>query len=174
MLQEGLAARVCCQKWGWEEASKRCHGQDQTALARDHAWCEKLGDTEGRHAIDHDDVVHLLLLCLGEWHGDAVTQTHVVNQDADIKTIGKLLQAVIIRVLVQGKVHSQSFGRELGTILRGDVGSERIKLGLGTRNEDEIVALSCESESEFLANAIRCTSDKGPCAAGSICSELQL
>jgi hypothetical protein len=101
-----------------------------------------------------------------------VAQSNVVDQDADVQTVCQLLQAVVVCVLVQRKVHGERLGGDLGTIFGGKVGSERVELGLGAGDEDEVVAFGCKGERELLANAIRGTRDKSPCAAGAKGAEL--
>jgi hypothetical protein len=101
-----------------------------------------------------------------------VAQSNVIDQDADVQTICQLLQAGVVGVLVQRKVHGERLGGDLRAIFRGNVGGERVELGLGAGNEDEIVALGCEGERELLANAIRSTCDKSPGAAGTKGAEL--
>jgi len=103
-----------------------------------------------------------------------VAQSHVVDQDADIQSVGQLLQAAVVRVLVQRKVHCECLGRDLGSILGRDVGGEGVELGLSSRYEDEIVAFGGERESKFLANAIRGTGDESPGAARSVAAELEV
>lgn len=173
LLEEGFAARIRGQEGSWEETTEGSHGEDETALARDHAGCEQLSDTERSHAVDHNDIVHLLLGCLGEGHRNAVAQTNVVDENADIQAICELLQAVVVGVLVLRKVHCERLGRDLRAIFRGNVRGERVELGLGAGNEDQVVALGCQGKCELLANAIRGTGDESPGTAGSKAAELK-
>jgi len=83
-----------------------------------------------------------------------MAQSDIVDEDADIQTFDELLHVVIIGILVQGKVHGQCLDSNLGTIFRSDVGGKGIELRLCARNEDEVVALCCEREGKFLANAV--------------------
>jgi hypothetical protein len=172
LLKEGLAAGVGGEEGGREEPTKRCHGEDETALARDHAWGKELSNAEGGHAVDHDDVVHLLLGRLDERYGDAMAQSDVVDQNADVQSVDQLLQFVIVGIFVQRKVHCQRLGRDLGAIFRGDVGGEGVELGLRAGDEDEVVALCGQGEGELLADAVRGTGYESPGAAGSVRVEL--
>jgi hypothetical protein len=167
LLQESLAAGVGCEEGCGEEAAKGGHGEDKSTLARHHSGGDELRDTKRSHAVDHDDVVHLLLGCLDKWHGDAVTQAHIVDQYADVQAVNELLHVVVVGVLVLRKVHSQRLDGDLGAIFGGDIGGEGVELGLRTRDENEVVALSCKGEGELLANAVRSTSYEGPSTAGS-------
>lgn len=144
LLQERLAARVSCQKRGRKEATERSHGENKTSLTLDHAGGDELGDTQGSHAVDHDDVVHLLLRGLDERYGDVVAQADVVDQYGDVEPIDKLSQLGVVGVLVQSKVHSKSLDGRLGSVLRGNVGREGIELGLGARDEDQVVPFGCK------------------------------
>jgi hypothetical protein len=60
LLQERLAAAVCRKVGSWQDAAEGCHGQDQTALALDHAGCDELSDAKSAHTVDCNDVAHLL------------------------------------------------------------------------------------------------------------------
>ncbi|OSS47668.1 hypothetical protein B5807_07317 [Epicoccum nigrum] len=172
LLQEGLAARVGCQKRGGEETTEGGHGEDETALALLHAGGDELGHPEGGHAVDDDDVVHLLLRSLVEGHGDVVAQADVVDQDGDVQTIDQLGQLGVVCILVLRKVHGQDLDGGLGAILGGNVGSEGVELGLRARDKDQVVALGREGHSKLLANAIGSTGDEGPGAAGTELGEL--
>lgn len=172
LLQESLAARVGRQKRCGEETAEGSHGEDQTTLALLHARSDKLGNLQGGHAVDGDNVVHLLLGCLVEGHRNVVAQTDVVDQDGNVEAINKLRQLGIVGILVLCEVHSQSLDRSLWAILGRNVGGEGVELGLGARDEDQVVALGCEGKSELLANAIRGTSDEGPCATRTELGEL--
>lgn len=172
LLQESLATGVGRQEGCREEAAERSHGEDKTALAFGHARRDELGDPQGSHAVDNNDVVHFLLGCLVERHGNVVAQADIVDQDGDIEAIDKLGQLGVVGILVLCKVHGQGLDRSLGPILGGDVGGEGVELGLGAGDEDQVVAFGCEGKSELLANAIRRTGDEGPCAAGTKFSEL--
>jgi hypothetical protein len=172
LLQEGLAAGVGRQKGCGEEATERGHGEDKSPLALLHTRSDELGDAQGGHAVDDNDVVHLLLGCLVEGNRNVVAQTDVVDQDGDVESIHELGQLGVVGVLVLGKVHCQRLDGGLGSILGGDVGGERVELGLGARHEDQVVALGCERQSKLLANAIRGTGDEGPCAARTEFGEL--
>lgn len=105
LLQEGLAAGVGRQQRSGEEATEGGHGEDETALALLHAGGDELGDSEGGHAVDDDDVVHLLLGGLVEGHGDVVAQADVVDQDGDVQTIDQLGQLGVVCILILRKVH---------------------------------------------------------------------
>lgn len=172
LLQEGLAARVRRQKRGGEEATERGHRKNKTALALDHARSDELGNAQSSHAVDDNDVIHLLLGCLVERHRNVVAQADVVDQDGDVKSIDKFRQFRVIGIFVLRKVHGQSLHGGLGTILGGDVGGEGIELGLGAGDEDQVVALGRERESKLLANAIRGTSDECPGTTRTEFSEL--
>ena len=172
LLQESLAARVGCQERSGEETAKRSHGENKTALALLHARSDELGNLQGSHAVDDDDVVHLLLGCLVEGHGDVVAQTDVVDQDGDVETINELCQLGVVGVFVLRKVHCQSLDGSLGSILGGDVGGEGIELGLGAGDEDQVVAFGCERKSKLLANAVRSTGNESPCATRTELGEL--
>lgn len=167
LLKEGLAAGVCSQERCREETTERCHGHDKSALARDHTWNDELGNAEGRHAVDHNDVVHLLLWCLGKWHWNAVAQANVVNQDANIQTINQLLEAVVVSILVESEVHGVDLDRHLGAILVGNVGGEGVELGLCSGDEDEVIAFGSERKGEFFADTVRSSSDQSPRATGT-------
>lgn len=167
LLQEGLAAGVGGQERGREEATERCHGENQTALALLHAGGNELRDPERSHAVDYNDVVHLLFGSLVERHGNVVAETDVVHQDGDVEPVDELRELGVVGVLVLRKVHCQCLDRGLGSILGGDVGGEGIELRLSARDEDQVVALGRKRESELLADAIRSTGNKGPRAAGS-------
>ena len=101
-----------------------------------------------------------------------MAQADVIDQNADIQSISQLLQAVVVGVLVQCKVHCQCLDRDLGAVFRGYVCAEGVELGLGARHENEVVALGGKGESELLANAVGCTSDEGPGTTGSVGGEL--
>jgi hypothetical protein len=172
LLQEGLAAGVGRQKGCWEEPTKRGHGEDKSTLALLHTRSDELGDAQGGHAVDDNDVVHLLLRCLVEGNRNVVAQTNVVDQDGDIKSVNELGELGVVGVLVLGKVHCQRLDRGLGAILGGDVGGERVELGLGARHEDQVIAFGCEGESKLLADAIGGSGDESPCATRTELGEL--
>ena len=96
-----------------------------------------------------------------------MAQSDIVDKDAHVQTVDELLHVVVVGILVLGKVHSQRLDGNLGAILGCDVGRERVQLRLGARDEDQVVALGCKGQGEFLANAVRGTSDKGPGTARS-------
>jgi hypothetical protein len=172
LLQEGLAAGVGCEERCGEEATERGHGKDETALAGDHAGGDNLRDAQSGHAVDYDDVVHFLLGCLNKGHGDVVAQADVVDQDGHVKAVNELAEAGVVGVLVERKVHGQRLDGDLGAIFGRDVGGERVELGLGARDEDQVVALRGEGEGKLLANAVRGAGDEGPGAAGAKGGEL--
>lgn len=167
MLQEGLGARVGGQERGGEGAAEGGHGEYEAALAGDHAGRDELGDAEGGHAVDHDDVSHFFLGSLDEGYRNGMAESDVVDQNADVETLDEVLQAGIVRVLILRKVHGERLRRDLGPILGRDIGGESGKFRFGARDEDEVVALCCEGESEFLADAVGSASDDGPRASGS-------
>lgn len=70
LLQESLAARVCCEEGRGKCATEGGHGHDEPTLARDHARRDELSDAQGRHAVDHNNVHHLLVRGLDEWDGN--------------------------------------------------------------------------------------------------------
>ena len=172
LLQECLAAGIGCQKRGGEETAERRHGKDETALSLLHARSDKLSDLQSSHAVNDDDIVHLLLGCLVERDRNVVAQTDIVDQDGDVKAVNKLGQLGVVGILVLREIHSQSLDRSLGSILGRYVGGEGVELGLGARDEDQVVALGREGESKLLANAIRSTSNEGPCATRTELGEL--
>ena len=106
------------------------------------------------HAVDHDDVGHFLLGRLDKRHRDAVAQSDIVDQNADIEAFNQLLHVVVVGILVLGKVHGQRLDGDLGAIFRGDFGGEGVQLRLRARDEDEVITFGCEGQGEFLANAI--------------------
>ena len=79
LLQERFAARVGGQERSREDAAEGRHGDDETALARDHARRDQLGDAERAEAVYHDYVRHLLVRGLDERDGDRVAQSDVVH-----------------------------------------------------------------------------------------------
>ena len=162
MLEEGLAAGVGGEEGGGEEPAGRSHGEDETALARDHAGSDGLGDLECGHAVDGDDVVHLLSSCFYERNGDAVALSNVVDQDADVQSVDELSQRGIVAVLVLGKVHCQGLGGDLRSIFGGDVGGESVELGLGARHKEEVVAFCGKRKGELFADAITGAGDESP------------
>lgn len=68
LLEESLGAGVGSEKWSWKKTAEGTHGEDETALALGHAWCNDAGDLKGTHAVDGDDITHLLLWSEGEWN----------------------------------------------------------------------------------------------------------
>lgn len=94
-----------------------------------------------------------------------MAQANAVDQNANIEPINEFLQRGIVAVLVLCKIHCERLGADLGTIFGRDVGSERGKLRLGARNENEVVAFLGQGQSEFLADAVRGTGYEGPRAA---------
>ena len=60
LLKESFAAAVSREVGSRENAAERCHGQDETALALHHAGSDKVCHAKGPHAVDCDDVAHLL------------------------------------------------------------------------------------------------------------------
>jgi len=101
-----------------------------------------------------------------------MTESHIVNQDADIEAIDQFAERGVVAVLVLAEVHGEGFGGDLGAVFGGEEGRERVEFGLGARDEDEVVAFCREGEGEFLADAIAGTSDQGPGAAGAEGCEL--
>ena len=67
LLEEGLGSGVGGKEWSWEETTEGAHGENETALLCLHLWCDNASDLEGTHAVDSDDVAHLLLRGEGEW-----------------------------------------------------------------------------------------------------------
>ena len=60
LLKESFAAAVSREVGSRENAAERCHGKDETALALHHAGSDEVGHAKGSHAVDCDDVAHLL------------------------------------------------------------------------------------------------------------------
>lgn len=67
LLEEGLGSGVGGKERSWEKAAEGTHGEDETALLCLHLWCDNASDLEGTHAVDSDDVAHLLLGGESEW-----------------------------------------------------------------------------------------------------------
>lgn len=175
LLEKSLAARVGGQVRGGSPAAKRAHGQDEAALALLQDWRDDLGHLERSQAVDGNDVLQLLAGGLEEGHGNAMALADIVDQDADIEAIDELSEAVVIGVLVLGKVHGEGFdlgrlGRKLGL----DFAGEGIELRLGSGHEDEVEALGGELGGKLLAETIGRAGDDGPRAGLAVFSKLSV
>lgn len=173
MLEECLGAGVGCEERGRESTAERSHGEDKTALAGDHAWSDELRDAQSSHAVDRDDVPHLLVGGFDKRNGDRVAQANIVNEDADIETIDQFLETSVVGVLVLSKVHCERLGRHFSAIFRRELGCKSRELGFGPGDEDEVVAFCGEGEGELFADAIGCAGYERPGAAGTEFSELK-
>lgn len=60
LLKERLAAAVCRKVGSGQDAAEGCHGQDQAALALDHTRRNELCHAKSTHAVDCNNVAHLL------------------------------------------------------------------------------------------------------------------
>ncbi|RXK33794.1 hypothetical protein BBD39_07815 [Arsenophonus endosymbiont of Bemisia tabaci Asia II 3] len=160
LLEEGLAAAVSREVGCREDAAEGRHGEDETALALNHARCDELGDAECAHAVDRDDIAHLLLRGLVEGDGNAVAETDVVDQDGDIELRHQALNVLKVFVLVGGKVHGDGLGLDIvfGLDLRG----EGVELALGARDEEDVKALPGELEGVLLSKAVGGAGNQGP------------
>ena len=96
-----------------------------------------------------------------------MTKTDIVDQDANVESLHKLLQCGVVTVLILCKVHCKRFGADLWAIFGRNIRGKSGELGLGARDENQVVALLCESKSKFLANAIGGAGDEGPGTAGT-------
>jgi hypothetical protein len=171
LLEKSLGTGVCCQEWSWEETAEGAHGEDETALALGHAWCDDAGDLKRAKAIDSNNITHLLLWGDREWDGIRVTLSDVVDEDTDIEAVRESLQLGIIGLVVLGEIHSE----DLGLDRRGlsfNVMSEGDELGFGAGDEDEVEALVGELEGIFLSKTIRGAGDDGPGALWTILAQL--
>lgn len=160
LLQECFAAAVRSEVGRGQDTAERCHCEDQTALALNHAWSDDLSDTKSAHAVDCDDVAHLLLRSLVEWNGDAMAQADIVDQDGDIKLRNQALDVVIVLVQVGRKVHGNSL--RLNIVLALDFRGEGIELALGARDEEDVVALLGELEGVLFSETVGGTGHKSP------------
>lgn len=167
LLQESLAAAVCCQVGCGEDAAEGCHGEDQAALALDHAGCDELGHAESTHAVDCNDVAHLLRGRLVEGNRDVVAQADVVDQDGDVKTRDQALDVVEVLVLVGGEVHGDGLGFDI--VLGLDLGGKGVEFALGAGDKEDVVALLRELESVLFAETVRGTGHESP---GTFLTEL--
>jgi hypothetical protein len=174
LLEEGLAARVGREERSREEAAERRHGKHKAPLARHHTRRNLLGNPQRRHAINHDDIPHLRLWRLHKRHRNAVAESDVVDQDADVQSVDEFPQCGVVAVLVLAEIHRERLGRDLGAMLGGDGRGEVGELGLRARDEDEVVAFGGKSEGEFFADAVAGAGDEGPGAAGAEGGELEL
>ncbi len=175
LLEEGLAARVCGQVRRGGPAAKRAHGQDKTALALLQDRGNNLGHLERAQAVDGDDALQLVAGGLEEGHGDAVALADIVDQDADVEALDKLGEAVVVGVVVLGKVHRKGLDlRRLGGKLGRDFAGEGIELRLGAGHEDEVEALGGELAGKLLAEAVRGAGDDGPGTGLAILAELNI
>lgn len=172
LLEEGFAAGVGGKEGCGKEATEGRHGKDKAALAGDHARCNDLCDPQRSHAIYHDNIVHFLGRCFDKRNRNAMTQSHIINQDGDVEAVDELAQAGVVGILVLREIHCERFGGDFGAMLGGDFGCEGVKFGLGARNEEEIVAFCGESEGELFADAVAGASYEGPGATGSESGEL--
>jgi hypothetical protein len=175
LLEESLAARVGGQVRGRCPAAKGAHGQDETALALLQDGRNDLRHLERAQAVDGDDVLQLVAGGLEEGHGDAVALADVVDEDADVEALDKLGEAVVVGVLILGKVHGKGLdlGR-LGGKLGRNLAGEGIELRLGSGHEDEVEALGGELGRKLLAEAVGGTRDDGPGARLAVLAELSI
>lgn len=162
MLQEGFASAVGCEQWRRHNSTERSHGQDETALSLYHAWCDYLRDTKGAKAVDCDDVLHLLLLCLDERHWDAMTLSHIVDQNRYVQLSNQCLQVLEVGVFARGEVHRVELGLDFAFLL--DLGGKGFEFRLRSRDKEDVEAFACELEGIFFANAIGSTGHDCPCA----------
>lgn len=160
LLEESLAAAVGRKVGCGKDAAEGCHGEDQTGLALDHAGCDELCHAEGAHAVDRDDVAHLLLGSLVEGNGNAVAEADIVDQDGDIKLRDQALDVVVVLVLVGSKVHGNSLGLDI--VLGLDFRGEGVELALGARDEEDVEALLSELEGVLFAETVGGAGDKSP------------
>lgn len=86
LLEESLATAVSREVGRGKDAAERCHSQDETALALDHARSDQVCHTKGSHTVDCDNVTHLLRRSLVKGDRDAVAQADIVDQDGDIES----------------------------------------------------------------------------------------
>jgi hypothetical protein len=119
-----------------------------------------VGHAEGSHAVDSDDVAHLLRRSLVEGNRDAVAQADVVDQDGDIESRDQALEVVIVLVQVCGEVHGEGLGLDI--VLGLDFRGECVELALGAGDEEDVVALLCELEGVFLAETVGGTGYESP------------
>lgn len=112
LLEESLATRVSGQESSRCPSTERSHGQNKTVLSCLHDRSDSLGNSESTSAVDGDDVLKLLLGGLEERNGNAVALADVVDEDTDIKTVDKLAQALVIGIVVLGKVHIKDLDLE--------------------------------------------------------------
>lgn len=173
LLEEGLGTRVCCKKRSRESTAERSHGEDKTAFTLNHTRCNQLSDPQRSHTVNRNDIRHLLVIGLHEWHRDRMAQSDVIDQDADIETLHQFLEFGVVGVEVLGEVHCVRIDGELGAIFGFDFGSEGFEFVVGAGDEDEVVALCCEGEGEFFADAVRGAGYEGPGALGAELGELE-
>lgn len=174
LLEESLAARVRSEVWSGSPAAEGAHREDKTALALLENRRNDLGNLERSNAVDGDDALELVSGSFEERNGDAVALADVVDQDADIKTLDKLAEGIVVGVIVLRKVHGQSLDLDrLGRVLGCDLGGNSIELRLGSRDEDEVEALGGELRGKLLAETIGRAGDDGPSARLSILAQLR-
>lgn len=68
LLEEGLRPGVGGKERSWKKTAEGAHGENEAALLCLHLWCDNASDLEGTHAVDGDDVAHLLLGGESEWN----------------------------------------------------------------------------------------------------------
>ena len=161
LLEESFAARVRGQERSRKDATKRSHGEDETATALNHTRCNDLGDTKRAHAVDGDDILQLLLGSLDERNRHLVAQANIVDKNRHFQIGNQRLQGSEIRIEVLGKVHGENLGLNRA-VLGLDLGSKFFELGLGTRNQHDVEAFGSQLQGVFLTNAIRSTSNDCP------------
>ena len=173
LLEESLATRVRGQVRSESPAAKGAHGEDKTTLALLENRRNDLGDLERAKAVDGDDALKLVPGRFEERDGDAVALADVVDQDADIKTLDKLAEGIVVGVIVLRKVHGQGLDLDrLDRVFSGDFGGNGIELRLGSRDEDEVEALGGELRGKLLAEAIGRAGDDSPGTRLSILAQL--
>jgi len=143
VLQEGLTTAVGSEVRGRHNASEGAEGEDKAVTALDEERGNDLSGLEGAQAVDGDDVLHLVTSGLEKRYGDAVRLANIVDQDADVQTVDELGQTLIVGVVILSVVHGQSLNLQASPP-QGELASESIELGLGTRDEDEIETLGSE------------------------------
>lgn len=162
LLEEGFAAAVGGEKRGGHDAAKGSHGQDETAFSLNHAWYDELCDSQGAEAVDCDDVFQLFLGRFGEWDGDAVALSHVVDEDGDVELRDEGLQVGKVGVVIGCKVHGVELGLDIVFLL--NFGREGLEFGLGAGDEEDVEAFRCELESVFFADTVGGARDDRPAA----------
>jgi hypothetical protein len=74
-----------------------------------------------------------------------VALANVVNQNTNIEPLDNLSHPFVIGVVILREVHSEGLDLDaLSCVLGLDIGGERIELGGGARDEDEIEPLASE------------------------------